>query len=338
MKRACLFLCSAALATMPAGADTLIVGNKYEHSVSFIDLATGQEVVRSETGRAPHEIAVSPDGKTAVLVSYREQGYDGDTLHVFDVASGQKLRVIGLGDHRGPHGLKWIGDTDKVVVTTEVTQDIVVVDVETGELALSAKTDMQGSHMVALSPDLKRAYVANIGSGNFTVIDLATGAKLADVEVGAQAEAITATQDGDEIWVGANGARTVSIFDAHSYTLKHRFGVDGVPIRVEISPDGRHVAISLADKNMVEIYDSRSRERIATVDLGVRDLALPVTMLWSPDNRRLWVAATGSATIAEIDTQDWTIARTFAVGKGSDGLAYSPVDLQAPERAVTLPR
>jgi YVTN family beta-propeller protein len=45
-----------------ARADTLIVGNKGEDTVSFIDLSSGQERARIPTGHAPHEVAVSPDG------------------------------------------------------------------------------------------------------------------------------------------------------------------------------------------------------------------------------------------------------------------------------------
>ncbi|MEX0645421.1 MAG: hypothetical protein WD076_08920, partial [Parvularculaceae bacterium] len=53
----------------------------------------------------------------------------------------------------------------------------------------------------------------------------------------------------------------------------------------------------------------------------------PVTMLFSPGGERLWVAATASAKVVEIDTKEWSIIRTLPAGKGSDGLGYSPLDL-----------
>lgn len=71
---------TAAIALIGAAhADTLIVGNKAEDTISFIDLGTGEEVARRETGQSPHEIAVSPDGKLAVVVSYRTRNYTGNT-------------------------------------------------------------------------------------------------------------------------------------------------------------------------------------------------------------------------------------------------------------------
>lgn len=324
-----IFAASLFAFAVPAGAQTLIVGNKAEHTVSFVDLDTGMEVARRETGKAPHEIAASPDGRTAVLVSYREQGYNGNTLHVFDVESGEKLRVIDLGDHQGPHGLKWIPGTTRVIATTEVSQDVVIVDVASGEVVGAIAIDMQGTHMVTLSPDLTRAYVANIGSNNFSVLDLATMEKIADVAAGQQSEAIQVTPDGREIWVGANADKTVSVFDAESLERVAMFETDGVPIRVEPSPDGRFVAVSLADTDKVLIVDAATREEIATINLSTVEKKTPVTMLWRPDGQRLFVATTQSATVVEIDTADWSITRTFAVGNGSDGLAYSPIDTLA---------
>ena len=37
-------------------AGTLLIGNKGEDTLSFVDLATGAELGRAATGRMPHEI------------------------------------------------------------------------------------------------------------------------------------------------------------------------------------------------------------------------------------------------------------------------------------------
>lgn len=317
-----LLLASAA----PVHADTLMVGNKAEHTVSFIDLETGKEVARRETGRAPHEMAVSPDGKTAVVVSYREQGYSGDTLHLFDVAGAAKRSTIALPGHQGLHGLKWIGGGDRLVVTSEVTDNVAVVDARAGRLVASIPTGQEGSHMVAVSNDGKRAFVANIGSGTFTAIDLARNAKLRDVAVGAGAEAIALSPDGRQLWVGANDSKKVVLFDSATLARIAEFPTEGVPIRIEFSPDGRTVAISEPDKHRVVLLDSATRKPVATVELAAAGYRVPVTMLFSPDGKRLWVAATGSEAVAEIDASNWTIVRRLAAGKGADGLAFSPID------------
>ena len=310
-----------------ASAQTLIVGNKNEDTISFIDLASGQERARVETGRAPHEIAVSPDGRTAVVVSYRAPGFTGDSLHLFDVASGAKTGTISLAPSKGPHGLKWIPDTDHVLATTELTEDVVIVDITGRAVIDRIATHQQGSHMVALSPDGARAIVSNIGSGGFTAIDLEGRKKRADVSVGEGTEAIAVSPDGAHLWVGANVASSVTVYEASSLKrLKHRT-VEGVPIRIEIAPDGAHAAVSIADRAEVLILDTESLDTVATIDLVPHEAATPVTMLFSPQGDALWVAATGSARIVEIATGDWSVTRTLAAGRGSDGLGYSPISL-----------
>lgn len=312
----------------PVHADTLVVGNKAEHTLSFIDLSTGKEVARRPTGRAPHELAVSPDGRTAVAVSYREPDFAGDTLHLFDVATAAPRSVVTLPGHKGLHGLKWIGRGRHLIVTSEVTRNVAVVDALAGRLVASIPTGQDGSHMVAVSGDARRAFVANIGSGTLTAIDLTRNRKLRDVAVGAGAEAVALSPDGRRLWVGANDARKVVMFDARSLARVGEFATDGVPIRVEFSPDGRLAAISEPDRNRIVVVDSRNQRRLATVDLAAAGYKVPVTMLFAPDGKRLWVAATGSAAVAEIDTATWTILRRFAAGKGADGLAFSSIDVR----------
>ncbi|MEM0927668.1 MAG: YncE family protein [Pseudomonadota bacterium] len=308
-----------------AQADTLVVGNKVDDSVSFIDLSTGEEVARRETGRAPHEIALSPDGKTAVVVSYREQGYEGNTLHLFDVATAAPLGEISLGDHRGPHGLKWIPDTSQVIVTTEITQDVVIVDVDRRETVAAIETGQDGTHMVALSPDKPLAYAASIGSGTFTVVDLKGYAKVQDVEAGEGTEAISVTPDGKEIWVGNNRSRSIMVFDAESLERIDTIETDGAPIRVEVSPDGELVAVSHPYRSALVFYDRGTRERVGSINLIEHQLSFPVTLLFSPGGEVVWAAATGSASVAEISTEDFSILRTLPAAAGSDGLGYSPV-------------
>ena len=312
-----------------ASGQTLMVGNKVEHTISFIDLATGKEVARRETGRAPHEMAVSPDGRTAVAVSYREKGFNGTTLHLFDVGGARAIGTIPLPGHEGLHGLKWLPG-NKVIVTSEVTKNVALVDVAKRKLVASIPTGQDVSHMVAVGPGARTAYVANIGSGSFSAIDLKTNRKTDDVAIGKGAEAIAVSPDGRELWVGANGDKKVVLFDIATLKKRAEFPTPGVPIRVEFTPNGRHAVISLPDANKVLVVDARSRKTLRAIDLGAMKLEGPVTMLFAPDGKRLWVAATGSEAVAEIDPRSWTVVRTLKAGKSADGLAFS--------RAITRPR
>ena len=61
---------AALLLAAPAAAETLLIGNKGEDTLSLVALSSGTELARLPTGRMPHEIAVSPDGKQAAVVAW----------------------------------------------------------------------------------------------------------------------------------------------------------------------------------------------------------------------------------------------------------------------------
>jgi DNA-binding beta-propeller fold protein YncE len=49
-----------------------------------------------------------------------------------------------------------------------------------------------------------------------------------------------------------------------------------------------------------------------------------VTILWSADGKRIYVAETGTDTVAEVDFASGTVLRRLTVGEGGDGLAILP--------------
>src|SRR3546814_1828228 len=67
--------------------------------------------------------------------------------------------------------------------------------------------------MIAVAPDNRTAYTANIGSGTVSVLDLAEGKKLRDLAVGGKPEGLALTKGGRELWVGDLDAPRVSIWD-----------------------------------------------------------------------------------------------------------------------------
>ena len=54
-------------------------------------------------------------------------------------------------------------------------------EVREGKVVRAIATGQEISHMVAVTPEGNRAFVANIGSGSVTVVDLQTGQKLTDI-------------------------------------------------------------------------------------------------------------------------------------------------------------
>lgn len=146
---------------------TLVVLNKSDATASLVDLGKNKVVATVATGVGPHEVTVSPDGKLAVVCNYGTREEEGSSLTVIDVPAGRAVKTISLGEYRRPHGIAWVpGKRSVVAVTAEDNQALLTVDVEKGEVTKSIPTGQEVSHMVVVSPDGSRAFVANIGSGS----------------------------------------------------------------------------------------------------------------------------------------------------------------------------
>ena len=320
----CLAACAPAAegvrdtATAAAAAGTLLVGNKGEDTLSFIDLSNGRELGRVPTGRMPHEIAVSPDGRQAAVVAY-----GGRSIDLFDIASRAKLRTIDLAPNEGPHGLVWLDD-GRLVATTERSRSLTIVDTRRGDAVSAVATGQEGTHMVVVSPDKGRAYTANIGAGTVSVIDLAAGRKLRDLAVGGRPEGIALTPDGRTLWVGDLRGARVQAFDTTSFERIAEVGTGPVPVRVLVSPDGASVVTSNLGSGSLTFIDARTHRVLREVPVSGVEAAGQVTILFSSDGKRLYAAETGRDEIAEVDVASGAVLRRLPAGKNGDGLAIVP--------------
>lgn len=340
--RAGLLACVCGLGSAPAGADTLIVLNKAESTASLVDLATGSLKASVPTGAWPHEAAVSPDGRLAVITNYGGKE-PGNSLTVLDVPGARVAKTIDLGEHRRPHGVEWLPDGRHVAVTAERSRALLLVDVEQGRLSAVLATDQEVSHMVALGRDGARAYVANIGSGSVTALDLEAKTRLATVPTGEGAEGIALTPDGGQLWVTNREAETVSVLDPGPLKLIATLESKGFPIRATATPDGRHVLVSNARSGEVAVFDTSERKLARTIALDLKPAGgegrmmggrfgqspVPIGIEVPPDGRRAYIACSAADAVAILDLQEWKVVGTLPAGKEPDGMAWSPLEAGA---------
>jgi DNA-binding beta-propeller fold protein YncE len=316
MHRALFAALAGILLAGPAAAETLLIGNKGEDTLSVIALDSGAELARLPTGKMPHEIAISPDGKQAAVVAY-----GGTTIDVFDVAKRMKLRMIDLSPNQRPHGLLWLSD-GRLVATTEGSDSVAVVAPD-GTLT-SIATGQKGTHMIVVAPDNRTAYTANIAAGTVSVLDLNEGKKLRDLAVGGKPEGLALTKGGRELWVGDLDAPRVSIWDTATAKKIAEQPVDPVAIRVLASPDGKLVATSNIASGTISLFDAETRAPLKTIKVSGEAAKGQVTLLFSPDSKRLYAAETGHDKVAEIDVASGKVLRRIAAGKQGDGLGLAP--------------
>ena len=80
---AIMMLATPALGAQPG---TLVASNMNDHTATVIDAASGRVLATLPTGEGPHEVAISHDGKWAVVSNYGVRGKPGNCITVIDIA------------------------------------------------------------------------------------------------------------------------------------------------------------------------------------------------------------------------------------------------------------
>ncbi|WP_129776416.1 YVTN family beta-propeller repeat protein [Peristeroidobacter soli] len=339
-----LVLMAVSGAASAASSGTLLVLNKSDDTVSFIDLADNQVKATLPTGDGPHEVAISKDGKTAVVTNYGDNTNPGKTLTVVDVPGKKVVRTIDLGTYSRPHGIVWL-QGDEVAVTVEASKAVLVVGVNDGKVKHAIATDQAGTHMVAVSSKHRRAFTANIGSGSSTVIDLSTHQRVTDVVTGKGAEGIAVAPDGSEVWVTNREANTVSIVDPATLKITATLEPGKMPIRVKFTPDGTRALVSNAVSGDVAVFDTVTKKQLATIPMQKEGEKLPrddtkrmasqfgtgpvpVGILMPESLAVAFVANTNFDTVTVIDLNTLKIVDRLKAGREPDGLGYTSLTIK----------
>jgi YVTN family beta-propeller protein len=308
---------SCTVAPETAVAQKLVVVNKSASTLSIVDPATRTELASVPTGFAPHEVAVSPDGRHAYVSDYGTGPQAGNTITIVDIAEARSLGTVSLGAHTRPHGITVASD-GTVWVTTEGSRHVLHVDPVERRILRAIETMQQVTHMVVVAEGVGRVYTANIGSGNVTSADAVTGEVLSHIATGEGAEGIDLSPDGQRLYVTNRTAGTLSEIDVATNTVTRALQVGDFPIRVKVRPDGSEALVSNARGNEVVAVDLAAWTVARRLPVG----AIPVGILVAPDNHTAYVANTRDDKISVIDLEAWALDGEIIAGDEPDGMAW----------------
>lgn len=323
MLGACAPMDAPATGAAAAMAPTLFVAAKRGNTLSKVDLATGREVLRLPSCTNPHELATSPDGQHVALACY-----GGQTVDIFRTDTLEKVASIDLGANARPHGIVWHASGD-LYATAEGRKSIFWLRnllADTRELFEYA-TGKEGSHMLAVSPDARTAWTTDLGSRTVTRIDLRTRRAPLSVAVGEEPEGIALAPDGTTLWVSARGSDQVFALDPQTMEVRETIATGRFPLRIAIRPQGDVAVTSDLEDGGLSVIDTATAKVIRTIPVSSPAEAqarFQVTILWSDDGKRIYVAETASNTVAEIDFASGTVLRRLPGGEGGDGMAILP--------------
>jgi YVTN family beta-propeller protein len=183
---------------------------------------------------------------------------------------------------------------------------------------------------LALTPDGKRAYVANSQSNTVSVIDTKVRKVVATVQLGIAAigaSGVAISPDGNRLYVANFNSGEVSVIDTGNDVIVATIPVRranppvGAPVEgtpVVVSPDGKRAYVG--QPGAVAVIDTASN----TVVANVSEVSTPGAIAVTPDGRRLYVANHPDPTISVIDTAANAVVATITGFISLTGMAMTP--------------
>lgn len=277
----------------------------------------GQLLGTASTGKHPHEMILSPDGRHLYVTDngtmrIEQAGAGGNTVSIIDLAARRRTGEIALGKFRRPHGIDLDRTTGRLVVSTELPDRLLLLDPAARKVLRDYDTRGKTAHMVTLGPRGLFAYVSNSSSGNVAIINLANR-EVKLVATGPRPEGSALAPGGREVYVGNRDGNTVTVIDTARNEVAAQIPTGKGSVRLAVTPDGRHVVCGLYHENAIEILDARARKSVGKVPLPLHIVSLTL----SRDGALAFASAEDQDTVFVVSLAARKLVRRFTTASGA---------------------
>jgi YVTN family beta-propeller protein len=319
-----------------ANSQTLIVASNGEHQIELVNPNNFQVFARVPSGKGPHEIAVSSDGRYAYVANTGTGpgGEPGNTITVVDLTSRSIKTTFSLGAYTLPHDLRVARDGSLLWVVCAPSKKVLEIDTRSARIRKTWNINKEGGWMLAPTPDGRKIYVANLEGGSVSVIDRPSGGTriipLNTGEIG-----IDVSPNGREVWVSNSQKDIITVIDTATDRVLASFYSGGKgAVRVKLSPDGKRALVPHTNSKTLVIFDVAQRTVISTIDLPES----PKVIAISSDGKRAFLTNPSSDNVTAIDLVSTSVLGRFPVGKTPDGVAWSDAPIIGRSQvAFTIP-
>jgi DNA-binding beta-propeller fold protein YncE len=320
-------LVSVLLLTSSAGAQSLLVVNQGDTSLSIVDPVSAKQVAVIAEGTPTmhgHEVAASPDGRTAYVPIYGnvgvgKPGLDGREMLIIDVPSHKIVGRIDFGHGVRPHEPVYDPAHNLLYITTEIDHTVTIIDPKSLKIVGSVPTGQPESHMLILSHDGRRGYTANVGPGTVSVLDLVGKKTVAVIPISKETQRIAISNDDRWVFTSDQTKPRLAVIDTATNKVKSWVALPGTGYGAAPTPDGRFLLVAVPPTNQVAVVDLASMQVVRNIDVP----AAPQEVLIRPNGKVAYVSCNTSGKVAAIDLSQWKVQNLITAGKFADGLAWA---------------
>lgn len=307
------------------GTTGLILIDKVGHHIRFYDPKNWTEISNIEVAVNPHDVALSPDHKTAYVPIYGAGIYGRNpnpehTIAIIDLTTRMQTGSIDVSPYVAPHGIQ-VDSKGTLYVTCDASRKLLIIDPKTKKITDAIDTDGT-SHWIAVLPDASKAYAVNKNDRPFiTVIDLKARKIAARISVPNGTEGVSASPDGKRVVALDYKDPVLHVIDTATDKI-----VDNITLeqnmhaasRVRYSPDGAHIVTDNNSEiaNIIRADDLHGKQLI--VPIG----KTPMGMGFAPDNRTMIVGNHGDGSVSVIDMVTGKELKRFQAGAGIETMTW----------------
>lgn len=322
----CAALTLAALDTpKTVNSPSLLVANQGDRTLSIIDPATGKQVAAVPVGGVTgHEVAATPDGRTAFVPIYGNSGVakpgtDGSTLAVIDIPSRKVTATVDFGHGVRPHCPIYDPVSKMLYVTTELDQTITIIDPKTLKIVGTIPTNETYSHMLAIAHDGKRGYTANFRPGTVSVLDIPNRKVVTVIAISPATQRIAVSRDDKMVFTADQTTPRLAVIDTATNEIKSWVDLPGEGYGTGPTLDNQWLLVTVPGKNEVAVVDLKSLKVVKTIEVP----AAPQEVLMNPNGKEAYVSCNVKNQVAVIDLGSWKVKALIDAGKTADGLAWA---------------
>lgn len=308
-------------------ADTLLVVNQGDATLSFVDTGSNRQVATLAEGvpkMVAHEVAVSPDGKLAYLPLYGDSGVgrpgtDGDRMLEVDLVNRKIAQTFEFGRGVRPHCIIYEPNTKLLYVTTEIDQAVAIIDPRSLKLVGTIPTGQAESHMLAISHDGRRGYTANVGPGTVSVLDLTARKLVKTIKIAPITQRIAISNDDRMVFTSDQTKPRMAVIDTATNEIAHWIELPAPGYGSAPTKDGKLLLVTLPTANSLAVVDLNTLKTVRKIGIGEK----PQEVIVRPDGAVAYVSCFGGHEVKVLDLSSWQVTGSIDVGQKADGMAWA---------------
>lgn len=258
----------------------LVVATRENGSVSVIDTATNEVLNQIPVGQNPEFVRIRGNfafvsyepsakggpppapGSAEAMAAAKEDADDGKEparIGIIDLKLGKKIREITGGPET--EGIEFSKDGKQVIVTNEADNTVTVHSLKTGKLLKTIKTHQYGDRPrgIKVSPD-GNTYLATLEYGDKFMVMNKNFKVLRTVSTGATPYGISFDRKGERIFVAANKAKTLEVYDAKTYEKIKDISTGNRCWHFTFTPDDKEILLACGKSDAIFVIDTEKLE------------------------------------------------------------------------------